>query len=128
MKKLLTIISISALGTMTAFAQQQSVNGSALLSLLTLAQTIVSRLTPLIIGIAVLAFFWFLVMFIVKGNKDAAEQKKSLAGMGYSVLALFVMVSIWGLVGFFGSLFGIGQGGTVPVPYVTPCTPPATTC
>lgn len=128
MKKLLTIISISALGTATAFAQQQAVNGTALLSLLSLVQEIVSRLTPLLIGLAVLAFFWFLVQFIWKGGESGEKKESSLKGMGFSILALFVMVSIWGLVGFLGNLVGVGQGGTVPVPYVTPCKPPATTC
>jgi hypothetical protein len=36
--------------------------------------------------------------------------------MGFSILALFVMVSIWGIVGFLGSVFGINQGGNVPTP------------
>ena len=87
---------------------------NALLKLLSVAQTLVSRLVPFLIGVAVLAFFWFLITFIVKGQSSPEEQKKSLAGMGYSILALFVMVSIWGIIGFFGSIFGISQGGSMP--------------
>ena len=89
-------------------------NGNALLSLLGLAQTIVGRLVPLLVGVAVLAFFWFLIAFIWKGQDSPEEQRKSLSGMGYSVLALFVMVSVWGIIGFFASLFGINVGGTMP--------------
>lgn len=87
---------------------------NALFKLLALAQTIVSRLVPFLIGVAVLAFFWFLIIFIWKGQDSPEEQKKSLAGMGYSILAIFVMVSIWGIIGFFGSIFGISQGGSMP--------------
>lgn len=130
MKKLLTLLFISSAGTYVAFAQQtqQAVNGTALLSLLGLAQELVNRLTPFLVGVAVLAFFYFLVMLIIKGGKSADGKEGALKGMGYSLLALFVMVSVWGIIGFFGNLLGVGQGGTVPVPYVTPCKPPATTC
>ena len=95
---------------------QGQVNGSGLLSLLALAQNIVARLVPFAIGIAVLAFFWYLILFIWKGSEDGDEKKKSLAGMGYSILALFVMVAVWGIIGFMSSLLGIQTGGSVPVP------------
>jgi hypothetical protein len=130
MKKSLTTLSLIASNVAIAFAQvagtitigqtatQNSVNGGALLGLLALAQTIVSRLVPFAVGVAVIAFFWFLIQFIVKGGGEGDARTKSLQGMGYSILALFVMVSIWGIVGLLGSMFGIGQGGTVPIPGV----------
>jgi hypothetical protein len=97
-------------------AAQGQVNGGPLLQLLALAQTIVSRLGIFAVGVAVLAFFWFLILFIWKGREDGAEKTRSLAGMGYAILAIFVMVSIWGIVGALGGIFGIGQGGSVPIP------------
>lgn len=99
-------------------AQQNQVNGGAILQLLALAQTIVNRLVPFAVGLAVLAFFWYLIRFIFKGGQDPVEKSNSMKGMGYSIVALFVMVSIWGIIGFFGSVLGIGQGGAVPVPSV----------
>ena len=127
MKKALTTLSIigSSIGytfaqvqvTVGQVAQQGNINGGALINLLGLAQTIVTRLVPFAIGVAVLAFFWFLINFIMKGD-SADEKSKALKGMGYSILALFVMVSIWGIIGFLGSMFGIGQGGSVPIPGV----------
>ena len=124
MKKVLTFLTLTSASVSTVFAQitigtgatQGQVNGGALLQLLALAQTIVTRLVPFAVGLAVLAFFWFLITFIWKGKTSPDEQQKSLHGMGYSILALFVMVSIWGIVGFAGSLLGIGQGGSVPIP------------
>jgi hypothetical protein len=126
MKKVLTIGSV-LLGNLTlAFAQMQisigqtatqgQVNGGALLSLLALAQNIVTRLVPFAIGLAVLAFFWFLIGFIWKGKDDPAKQQEMMRGMGFSILALFAMVSIWGIIGLLGSFLGVGQGGSVPVP------------
>ena len=127
MKKALTFLSLIAASTTAALAQgvvtigtaatQGQVNGGALIQLIGLAQRIVTLLVPFAVGVAVLAFFWFLIKFIVKS--DSPDEKNSaLKGMGMSILALFVMVSIWGIIGFFGSLFGINQGGNVPIPTV----------
>jgi hypothetical protein len=123
MKKALLILSTLGAGVSSVFAQvigtaaqQGQVNGGALLGLLALAQTIVARLVPFAIGLAVLAFFWFLIRFIWLGKEDAETKKISLQGMGYSVLALFVMVSIWGIIGLMGSIFGVNQGGNIPAP------------
>ena len=126
MKKVLTTLSVLISGTGLAFAQQitasttqqGAINGGALLSFLALLQTLVTRLVPFAIGLAVLAFFWYLIQFIWKGGEDPAKKADAMKGMGYSILALFVMVSIWGIVGFLGSMFGIGQGGNVPIPGV----------
>jgi hypothetical protein len=101
------------LGTATGGA---SAGGQSLLSLLALAQTLVARLVPFLIGLAVIVFFWFLVEFIAKGKDSAEKRTEGLEGMLYAVLALFVMVSVWGLVGFLGSFLGIGQGGIVNTP------------
>mgnify|MGYP001592806702 CR=1 FL=1 len=98
----------------TALPPTAVAGNNALLGILAVAQTIVARLVPFLVGLAVLAFFWFLIIFIWKGQSSPDEQRKSLAGMGYSLLAIFVMVSIWGIIGFMGSIFGISQGGSMP--------------
>lgn len=126
MKKALFAVSTAATSIALAFAQtqiiigntaqQSQVNGGAILGLLALAQTIVARLVPFAIGLAVLALFWFIIEFVWKGRSDPEAKSLSLKGMGYAVLAIFIMVSIWGIVGFLGSIVGIGQGGSVPTP------------
>jgi hypothetical protein len=120
MKKVLLTLSAAATGIVFASAQtvqNTQINGAALVGLLNLAQDILSRLIPFAITLAVVAFFWFLIKFIMK-SADPKDRADSLKGMGLSVLALFVMVSIWGIVGFMANLTGIGQGGTIPVPTV----------
>jgi cytochrome b len=133
MKKALSLISLIAGSVMIASAQvsigvnggsvsigtqatQGQVNGGPLLQLLALAQTIVSRLGIFAVGLAVVVFFWFLIKFIVKGGDSADEKNAGIKGMGYSILAIFVMVSIWGIIGAMGGMLGIGQGGSVPIP------------
>lgn len=81
--------------------------------LIDLAQTVVARLVPLLVGLAMLAFFWFLVEYIWKGKDDPEVYTKGRAGMFYSIVAIFVMVSIWGIVGLIGSIFGVEQGGGI---------------
>lgn len=123
MKKILTTIAVSVSTVALAFAQpvvsgpNNNVGGS-LISLLNTAQLIVTRLVPLFIGLAVVGLFYGIVMFLWKGGDNEQEHAKYMKFMGYSILAIFVMVSIWGLVGFIGSIFGIGQGGNVPTPSI----------
>ncbi len=88
-------------------------NFSGILGLLALAQTLVARFVPLLVGVALLAFFWFLIEFIWKGKESADEQAKGKKGMMYSILAIFVMVSIWGIIAFIGGILGISPGGTM---------------
>lgn len=122
MKKLITTGFLPFVTVASAFAQAQpvgNINGTSILNMIALVQTIVTRLVPLAIGLAVLAFFWYLIQFIWSGKDGDGEKRKgSMTGMGYSVFALFVMVSIWGLVQFIGSILGIGAGGTAPAPGV----------
>lgn len=89
------------------------VQGGQLMNIFILVSTLVSRLVPFLIGVALLAFFWFLIEFIWKGREDPGEQNKAKAGMAWAILALFVMVSVWGIIGFMGNILGIQQGGTI---------------
>jgi len=120
----LVVVSAQVINVNTnAVSSQGQVNVSALNNLLTAAQQIVDRLVPFAVGLAVVAFFWFLIVFITKGGQDPAKKTEALKHMGYSILALFAMVSIWGIIGLLGSMVGIGQGGSVPIPSVPSLRP-----
>lgn len=97
--------------------QSGQVNGSQLFQLLDVAQNLVNRLVPFMIGLAVVSFFWFLVRFIMKSG-DPNGRTDSLKGMGYSMLALFLMVSVWGIIILAASMLGVGVGGNIPIPGV----------
>lgn len=99
----ITILSLFA-GTGLAFAQ---VDGRPLLSLLGLAQLIVSKLVPFLIAVALVVFFYGLVTFIWKGKEGGETLEKSKQLMIYSIGALFVMVSIWGIVAAMQQILGI---------------------
>lgn len=73
---------------------------------------------PVALGCAVLFFIWGLAVYILRsGDVQAKEEGRNR--MLWGTIALFVIVSIWGIVGFIGTLLNIGQGGTGGVPGIT---------
>jgi hypothetical protein len=111
MKKLL--YAALAFGPLVASAQQLT----NLTTLLSSIKNLVSLALPIVVGLALLGFFWGLMKFIfAAGNEDNKEDGKRI--MIYGVIALFVMVAVWGLVGFIASALGVQTGGTQSLPTV----------
>ena len=78
-------------------------------TLLTSIGGLINTALPIVLGLAILGFFWGLAMFIFKAG-DPDKQKEARSIMIWSIVALFVMVSIWGLVNFLGQALGVGAG------------------
>jgi hypothetical protein len=75
----------------------------------------VAFLIPLLISIALLVFIWGMATFIyASGNEDAIEGGKRK--MIWGILALFTIVSVWGLVALLVEITGVQQGAQVTVP------------
>ncbi len=88
-----------------------------LFTLIADVRRLIELLFPIAVALAVLFFIWGLAVFILhSGDEKSAEEGKRK--MFWGVLALFVIVSIWGIVAFLGNVFGVGQGGTGAVPGV----------
>ena len=65
-----------------------------------------SYFIPLLIAIALISFFWRNIVALAK--KDELVQKAEIKWyLFWGVIALFVMVSVWGLVGLLADAFGI---------------------
>lgn len=77
---------------------------------------LVSLATPIVIGLALLAFFWGLVKFIFASSDDDKKDGKSFMIGG--IIALFVMVAIVGIIKFIASAFDVQTGGSLPTPGV----------
>ena len=76
---------------------------------------IVGSLVPIVVALAVLAFFWGLANFILQaGNEQKRAEGKRL--MVWGIIALFVIISIWGIVAVLTSTFF----GTTPTFYNLP--------
>ena len=77
---------------------------------------IIGLLLPIVVALALLYFFWGLAKFILAaGDETARAEGKSI--MIWGIVALFVMVSVWGLVTWVGEALDIDQGadsGSIP--------------
>lgn len=104
MKRLLASALVFALPAI-AFAEQRI--GNLFQQILNFFAGVVSFLGPVLISLALLAFFWALIQYLFNKDAKAEDSKKYL---GYSILILFVMVSIWGIISFIQSNLGI-EGG-----------------
>lgn len=70
--------------------------------------SIINMLIPLLVGVAILAFFWGLIKYINSGGKSH-EQGRNIMIAG--LVSFFVMVSLYGIINFAGSALGINQNG-----------------
>ncbi len=66
--------------------------------------------------VALIAFFIGIIRMFF--SKDASGKKESYQFLGFGIVALFVMVGIWGLVSFLSANLGVGVGGDIPTPGV----------
>ena len=70
---------------------------------------LVGALIPVVAGMTLLVFFWGLAKFVARvgGDEKAVSDGKNL--MIWGVVGLFVMVSIWGILGFLSDQFGFSK-------------------
>ncbi len=79
------------------------------------AGSLVTTATVIVAALALLVFFFGLVKFLMKaGDEKAVAEGKRL--MIWGTIALFVMVSIWGLVRFIGSELNIDDNKDISIP------------
>ena len=111
MKKISAKLSALAISLfpVIALAQQSSQvgqTGQNVGRLLDIFGSLVNRSIAILVALALAVFFWGLVRYLFKlGGDKGAENGKSL--MVYGIVALFVMVSVWGIINFVSSFFGI---------------------
>ncbi len=106
------VIPALLLAPMMAFAALGNVN-----TLVADFGAIVDLALPIVGSIALLALFWGIAMYIfASGDENKKDKAKHL--MIWSVVALFVMVSIWGITTWIGDQLGIDQGGSQALPTV----------
>lgn len=108
MKQFLALGALIALPGL-ALAQDPTRIGYLFRSILEFFANTIAFLGPVAISLALLAFFVSLIRFLF--DKDKTQDSKQF--LGWSILILFVMVSIWGIVGFLQKNLGIENGTDV---------------
>lgn len=105
------IIAALAFSPVLALAQANLTNTSTLTKAF---GGLVNTALPILIGLAMLAFFWGLVKYIfAAGDAEKAKEGKSI--MIYGIVALVVMVSIWGIVNFVASDLGLQNNSATQI-------------
>lgn len=64
---------------------------------------------PLIITLALVYFLYGIVQYLISAG-DESKRKESVKVITYGIIALFVMISVWGLVSFITNTFGVSVG------------------
>jgi hypothetical protein len=100
MKKLVTSGSLVVITSFLPFAAE----AQTLQRILVMISDVMGMLIPMALSAALIAFFWGLAKFIWNsGSAETRQQGMSIMISG--VAALFVMVSIWGLVARIAEVF-----------------------
>lgn len=94
MKKILAIVTLFAPAAAMAQTHQVTEVNSLTNWLLGLGNTVIY----ILVSLAVIFIVWHIVMYIV-GGADPAAKKAHLGNVGWGILGLAIIVSIWGLVG-----------------------------
>jgi len=103
MRKIIGFGTVAGMGTllMPALASAQT-----LLDTLALANTFLNAAIGLFITLAIVIFFWGMIKYI----SEAGEKKQEgLQIMFYGVIAIFVMVSIWGIIRLLQNTLKVGS-------------------
>ena len=111
MKKLIKATGIAmtmALLPLVTFAQQPQADAFSILDRIA---EFVSRLVPVFIAIAFVYFLYGVIRFIMAQDADKKKDARDIVVQG--VIGLFIMMSIWGLVGIIQRSIGTGSGGTL---------------
>lgn len=74
-----------------------------------LLEIIVGTLVPLVISLAVIYFLYGIVKYLIAAG-DETKRKESVKVITYGLIAIFVMVCVWGLVSFITNTFGVSVG------------------
>ncbi|HEY4524405.1 MAG TPA: pilin [Candidatus Paceibacterota bacterium] len=81
----------------------------------TIVENIFNPLVGLILTLALVYFLWGIVKYL-QSVGDETKRQEGIKMMTYGIIALFVMVSVWGLVNVLKKTF--------PLDYDTPTRPP----
>jgi len=106
------LISVFILTPVVVFGAVSDLQG-----LIKMAIGVVGSLVPLVMGLAVLAFVYGILKYLTKSG-DPTARAEGNQFMIWGIVALFVMVSLWALVGVIkGTFFGSGgrSAGTMQI-------------
>lgn len=83
----------------------------------------ISEIIPILVGLAIVVFFWGIIKFIFYADDERTKAEgKQL--MVWGMVILFVMVSLWSIVGFLQESTGLDATGSLGSNPTIPTTLP----
>jgi hypothetical protein len=110
-----TILNVAMTLSTFAFPMLASAQGATrvtaspqdgIIGLIVFANTALNDIMVLLITAAIVAFFWGMVRYLMSGA-NGETRAEGLKTIMYSLIAIFVMVSIWGVIHLLQNTFGV---------------------
>jgi len=77
---------------------------------------IVKIATPVVFGMAILAFFWGVSRYVFSQSTEKKQEAKGV--LLWALIAVFLMASIYGIVALLQATLNVGGNGSFDVPTV----------
>lgn len=107
MQKLSTALLVGAAVMMPAAASAETLGHT-----ISTISKIINGLIPIVLAIAVLVFFWGLAMYMFN-TSDTSKRTEGINIMFMGIIAIFVMVSIWGIIRILQQTFKVESGSPI---------------
>lgn len=91
---------------------------SGLTAIIDFIATTVKRLIPIFFALAIIYFFWGLIVFL-RAAGDPKAQEAGRNQMIWGVITIAVMISVYGLALWLQTLFGVSNVSSLPIPVVS---------
>lgn len=109
MRSRIALFSFSALAV---FAVPTAASAVTFIDTLNLVNTVINAFVPILLSVAVVVFFFGVIKYLTSlGNSDKRNEAVQL--MIWGVVAIFVMVSLWGIIRLLQSTFRVGNSEPV---------------
>ena len=109
MKKIIRIIPAGALALFPTLIFAQNLGWFRTVT--TAIADVVNALVPIMITLAFVVFVWGLITFILASGDEAAKDEGKRR-MIWGVIALFIIISIWGIIALLQTMTGTAGGET----------------
>lgn len=96
----------------TQFGNSNIGQGQTAGNVLNIVANILNTIIPILITLAVVYFIWGVLSYAFIAKEEDAK-KKAREIMLNGIIALFVILAVWGILGLISSTLGIGVGGTL---------------
>jgi len=111
------VLALFALAFLPLVSSAQSLNFSPIATLINAVAKIIGALVPVLVTLALVVFLWGLVRYLW-GGAAKADLQSAKRLMGWGLIILFVMVSVWGIVALMQEALSINKNASGKAPQI----------